>query len=91
MNSSDYVFADEDARQRLDALSALFDPVTFRHVEALGIDRRWRCWEVGAGGPTVANWLGHRVGATGTYSPRTSTPARSPTTSMPPSRCDDMT
>lgn len=62
MSSSGYVFADEDARQRLVALSALFDPVTFRHMEALGIDRGWRCWEVGAGGPTVANWLARRVG-----------------------------
>jgi hypothetical protein len=59
------VFADEDARQRLDALSALFDPVTFRHMEALGIDRGWRCWEVGAGGPTVANWLARRVESSG--------------------------
>ena len=65
MTSSGYAFADEDARQRLNALSALFDPVTFRHVEALGIQQGWRCWEVGAGGPTVANWLAHRVGADG--------------------------
>lgn len=65
MKSSDYTFAEEDPGRRLDALSALFDPVTFRHVEALGIGRGWQCWEVGAGRPTVANWLAGRVGESG--------------------------
>ena len=65
MGSNGYVFAEEEAERRLAALVALFDPVTFRHLEALGIDRGWQCWEVGAGGPTVADWLAHRVGASG--------------------------
>lgn len=68
MNGSSYAFAEEDPRRRLaalSALSALFDPVSFRHLEALGIDRGWRCWEVGAGSPTVANWLARRVGESG--------------------------
>lgn len=65
MTSRAYAFADEDPDQRLNALSALFDPVSFRHCEALGIDRGWRCWEVGAGRPTVANWLARRVGEKG--------------------------
>ena len=39
--------------------------MTFRHVDALGVDQGWRCWEVGAGGVTVANWLAHRVGTRG--------------------------
>ena len=65
MGSSGYAFADEDPRMRVDALSSLFDPVTFRHVDALGVDQGWRCWEVGAGGVTVANWLAHRVGTRG--------------------------
>jgi SAM-dependent methyltransferase len=51
--------------ERLGALSAIFDPVTFRHVVALGIGPGWRCWEVGAGGPTVTRWLANQVGATG--------------------------
>jgi SAM-dependent methyltransferase len=54
-----------EAGCRLDALAELFDPVTFRHVEALGIAPRWCCWEVGAGGPTVPRWLAERVGPTG--------------------------
>jgi hypothetical protein len=65
MSDSGYAFAEENPARRLDALSALFDPVTIRHVEALGIDRGWRCWEVGAGGPSVANWLATRVGESG--------------------------
>jgi SAM-dependent methyltransferase len=53
------------ARRRFDALSALFDDVTFRHIQALGIQRGWRCWEVGAGGPSVPNWLADQVGPEG--------------------------
>lgn len=65
MKSTGYAFAEEDPGRRLDALAALFDPVSFRHCEALGIDRGWRCWEVGAGSPTVADWLARRVGKSG--------------------------
>ncbi len=53
------------AGTRLEALAAIFDPVTFRHIDALGIDDGWRCWEVGAGGPSVVRWLARRVGPTG--------------------------
>ncbi|BDM69543.1 methyltransferase [Streptomyces nigrescens] len=54
-----------EAGTRFDALSALFDASTFRHFETVGIDEGWRCWEVGAGGPTVAAWLADRVGPRG--------------------------
>ncbi|WVK79107.1 methyltransferase domain-containing protein [Dactylosporangium sp. AC04546] len=54
-----------EAGQRFDALAALFDAATFRHVEALGIAPGWRCWEVGAGGPSVPSWLAARVGPAG--------------------------
>jgi hypothetical protein len=47
---------------RFEALAALFDPVTFRHVDALGISAGWRCWEVGAGGASVPDGLANRVG-----------------------------
>jgi SAM-dependent methyltransferase len=67
MSDSDYLFDNEasETGQRFEALSALFNPVTFRHLDALGIARGWRCWEVGAGGPTVPNWLAERVGPSG--------------------------
>lgn len=54
-----------EAGQRFDALAELFDPVTFRHLDALGLAAGWRCWEVGAGGPTVPARLAERVGPTG--------------------------
>ncbi|MGW0734686.1 methyltransferase domain-containing protein [Streptomyces sp. NPDC002851] len=51
--------------RRFDPLAALFDPTTFRHLERLGVVPGWRCWEVGAGGTSVLDWLAKRVGATG--------------------------
>lgn len=54
-----------EAGVRFGALSELFDPVTFRHVDALGIGAGMRCWEVGAGGPSVPLGLAERVGPAG--------------------------
>lgn len=62
-----YLF-DNSAHQagdRFGALGALFDPVTIRHVENLGIGLGWRCWEVGAGGGSIVRWLSDRTGTTG--------------------------
>ena len=53
------------AGTRLDALSALFDPSTFRHLEDLGIGAGWHCWEVGAGGVSVVRWMADHVGGSG--------------------------
>ena len=50
---------------RFEALAGLLDPVTFRHIDDLGIAAGWRCWEVGAGGPSVPGGLADRVGPTG--------------------------
>jgi SAM-dependent methyltransferase len=54
-----------EAGTRFDALAALFDASTFRHFEQVGVAEGWRCWEVGAGGPSVAAWLSERVGPRG--------------------------
>lgn len=54
-----------EAGIRFGALSELFDPVTFRHVDRLGVDPGMRCWEVGAGGPSVPLGLAERVGPGG--------------------------
>jgi SAM-dependent methyltransferase len=54
-----------EAGIRFDALSELFDPVTFRHVDRLGVVAGMRCWEVGAGGASVPVGLAERVGPTG--------------------------
>ncbi len=53
--------AETAAGVRLEALAAVFDPATFRHLSDLGTGPGWRCWEVGAGGPSVPRWLGERV------------------------------
>jgi SAM-dependent methyltransferase len=55
----------KEAGDRFDALAAIFDPSTFRHIDDLGIGPGWRCWEVGAGGPSVPGWLAGRVGPGG--------------------------
>jgi SAM-dependent methyltransferase len=55
----------QEAGNRFDALAELFGPVTTRHLAALGIGPGWRCWEVGAGGPSLASWMAARVGPGG--------------------------
>jgi SAM-dependent methyltransferase len=57
---------DQRMRQRISrahyaSLADLFNPSTFRRIDALGVRPGWRCWEVGAGGPTVPAWLARRV------------------------------
>jgi SAM-dependent methyltransferase len=67
-DGADQYLFDNDARQagdRFDALGALFDPVTFRHLDDLGIGPGQRCWEVGAGGGSVVRWMADRVGPSG--------------------------
>ncbi|WP_055552477.1 class I SAM-dependent methyltransferase [Streptomyces sp. NBRC 110028] len=54
-----------EAGIRFGALAELFDPGTFRHIDRLGIGPGMRCWEVGAGGPSVPEGLAERVGPTG--------------------------
>jgi len=53
------------ARQRLAAIEAIYDPGTIRHLEARGVGEGWRCLEVGAGGGSIADWLCRRVGPSG--------------------------
>ena len=54
-----------EAMDRFTAFATLFDPPTFRHLDALGLAAGWRCWEVGAGGTSVVAHLAARVGARG--------------------------
>ena len=64
---SGYLFDNRgsEAGPRFDSLAELFNPVTFRHIDALGIAAGWRCWEVGVGGPSVPVWLASKVGSSG--------------------------
>ena len=61
------------AAERFAAFIELFDPSTFAHMDHLGIAPGWRCWEVGAGGASVVQWLAARVGDQDTFSPPIST------------------
>ncbi len=65
--SGSYVF-DNAATQtpsRFDALSAIFDGGTIRHLNELGVGAGWHCLEVGAGQRSIATWLSERVGPAG--------------------------
>jgi SAM-dependent methyltransferase len=55
-----------DTGERFAGLEACFDQTTFRHLTALGIAPGWRCWELGAGGGSVACWMAEQVGDRGT-------------------------
>ena len=57
--------ADPRAERRFDALGDLFDARTIEYLAALGVTRGWSCWEVGAGGGSVAEWLAGAVAPTG--------------------------
>jgi SAM-dependent methyltransferase len=59
-----YVYdpAFEEECARLAGMEAQWDPGTFRQIEALGLPREASCWEIGAGGGSVATWLAERFG-----------------------------
>ena len=57
--------AGEAARQRYELLAAQWDGESRSHLERVGVGAGWRCLEVGAGGGSIAKWLGARVGDTG--------------------------
>ena len=54
-----------NASTRFDALAALFDSTTQRHLRDRGVGPGWHCLEVGGGGGSIATWLGGRVGPAG--------------------------
>ncbi|NUO61265.1 MAG: methyltransferase domain-containing protein, partial [Hamadaea sp.] len=57
--------ARREAGERFTWLAELFDGVTRGHVDRLGMKAGWRCWEVGAGGPSIPEALAKAVGPTG--------------------------
>jgi ubiquinone/menaquinone biosynthesis C-methylase UbiE len=54
-----------EAGERFTWLAELFDGVTRGHFDRLGVKSGWRCWEVGAGGPSIPEALATAVGPTG--------------------------
>src|SRR5260370_20544680 len=68
MAEDEYVLshaADASERERLGLIERAVDPVSQRHLAALGIQQGWRCLEVGAGRGSVARWLAEQVGPQG--------------------------
>jgi SAM-dependent methyltransferase len=47
--------------QRFSGLEMTFDDATFRYLAATGVKAGWSCWEIGAGGGSVARWLAQQV------------------------------
>jgi 2-polyprenyl-3-methyl-5-hydroxy-6-metoxy-1,4-benzoquinol methylase len=47
--------------QRFSGLEATFDSATFRYLAATGVGPGWACWEIGAGGGSIARWLAGQV------------------------------
>lgn len=62
-----YVFDNSggEASARFEALAAIFDEGTIRHLEARGVGAGWQCLEVGGGGGSIAAWLATQVGTSG--------------------------
>jgi SAM-dependent methyltransferase len=73
-----------EAAEWRDAFAALFDPVTFRHLEGFGVGPGWRCWEAGAGGTSVVSWLAKKVGPTGKVVATATDPSWADSPSRPP-------
>jgi hypothetical protein len=68
MTENRYVFdnavtAETDVR--FSGLEATFDPSTIRYLTGVGVTEGWVCWEIGAGGGSIARWLAERVGPAG--------------------------
>jgi SAM-dependent methyltransferase len=55
----------QDERERLAGIERLWDEGTFALLERLGVGPGSQVAEVGAGGGSVVEWLGERVGAAG--------------------------
>jgi SAM-dependent methyltransferase len=62
--ASTYLLGTEE-RRRLELLEECLDPMTARSLDAIGIERGWRCLELGGGGGSVTRMLCERVGPGG--------------------------
>ncbi|WP_370937874.1 class I SAM-dependent methyltransferase [Amycolatopsis sp. cg13] len=49
------------ASDRMSALEASYDATTVQHLGNLGVGAGWSCWEIGAGGGSIARWLAERA------------------------------
>jgi len=65
MTDAQYAFGNalDIQRARLAALETLLDPGTIAQLERRGVQADWDCLEAGAGGGSIAAWLGERARA----------------------------
>ena len=54
-----------EERRRLELLEQCLDPMTTRSVDAIGVEKGWRCLELGGGAGSITRMLCERVGPTG--------------------------
>ncbi len=63
-----YIFdnaAEAQTSTRFSCLDALYNPRTFRYLEATGIRSGWHCLEIGGGSGSVAAWMAERAAPSG--------------------------
>lgn len=67
MTQTAYTFdnSSADALDQLASLERCLDPITIAHLTPLVLGAGERCWEIGAGGGSVAAWLATQVGPAG--------------------------
>ena len=68
MTENRYVFDNAvtaETGMRFSGLEATFDPATIDYLTGVGVTDGWACWEIGAGGGSIASWLARQVGPTG--------------------------
>jgi SAM-dependent methyltransferase len=58
--------AETDRKRWLELLAELFDVETIARLDRLGVGAGWRALELGAGGGSIASWLGRRLQPDGT-------------------------
>jgi SAM-dependent methyltransferase len=68
MGDAGYLFdnASGETPTRFAGLEGLWDESTIRYLSNVGVGAGWKCWEIGAGGGSIARWLAERVAPTGT-------------------------
>ena len=71
MAENRYVFDNAvtaETGMRFSGLEVTYDPSTIGYLTGVGVADGWACWELGAGGGSIASWLAERVGPTGSVS-----------------------
>ena len=54
-----------EERRRLELLEQCLDPMTTRSLDAIGVEKGWRCLELGGGAGSITRMLCERVGPAG--------------------------